>query len=195
MKRLSLLLIIGGIVFFSSCKKEPEACFTFSPTDAVVDEPVNFTDCSENADDYAWDFGDGESGTSANPSHIYTVPGTYTITLNVENKGGTNSITREITVTGNNPNLQDCDQYNYGWVKVHNTHDSNYDIWINGTYKGTVSGYGTSASFQYNTGTSIHVYALQLDGYILYPSEFDAYGTIAECQTITVNYFKPNLYE
>ncbi len=93
----------------------------------------------------------------------------------------------------NNPNLQGCGGGNYGWVKVHNTHDSNYDIWINGTYKGSVSGYGTSASFQYANGTSIHVYALQLDGYLIYPSEFDAYGTIVECQTITTNYYKPTV--
>ena len=195
MKNLLLISLIGAIVFLSSCKKEPEACFTYEPIAALVNEPVNFTDCSENADDYTWDFGDGETGTGANPSHIYIVPGTYTITLNVESKGGTNTSTKQITVTGNNPNLQDCDQYNYGWVRVSNGHDSNYRIYINGVNKGTISGYGTSASFQYNTGTSIHVYALQLDGYLLYPSEFDSYGTISECQTITVNYFKPTLNE
>ncbi len=32
---------------------------------------------------YAWDFGDGNSSTSAQPQHTYTVPGNYTATLTV----------------------------------------------------------------------------------------------------------------
>jgi hypothetical protein len=75
-----------------------------------------------------------------------------------------------------------------GAVKVHNTHDSNYRVTINNVVKGTVSGYGTTAAYEYPDGTSISVYALQLDGYILYPSEFNGYGTIEDGQTITVNF-------
>jgi glucose/arabinose dehydrogenase len=32
---------------------------------------------------YAWDFGDGASSTQANPTHVYTVKGKYTVRLNV----------------------------------------------------------------------------------------------------------------
>lgn len=193
MKNLNYLLFLTAIAFLTSCAKEPEACFDFTPQNAVVNEPVNFTNCSEEADDYEWNFGDGETATGAAASHIYAATGTFTVTLTVENKTGTDQTNKQIIVGGNNPNLDDCDENNYGWVRVSNSHDSNYQIYINGANKGTVSGYGTTASFQYPAGTSIHVYALQLDGYLLYPSEFDAYGTIVECQTITTNYYKPNV--
>lgn len=75
-----------------------------------------------------------------------------------------------------------------GAVKVHNTHDSNYRVTVNGVVKGNVSGFGTTAAYEYPDGTSITVNALQLDGYLLYPSEFNAYGTIESGQTITVNF-------
>ncbi|MBA7671773.1 hypothetical protein ES703_79936 [subsurface metagenome] len=39
---------------------------------------------------YAWDFGDSSTGTGVNPTHVYTVGGTYTVTL-VVNDGKVNS--------------------------------------------------------------------------------------------------------
>ncbi len=37
---------------------------------------------------YAWDFGDGEAGSGVTPSHNYTAPGNYTVTLTVTDDGG-----------------------------------------------------------------------------------------------------------
>ncbi len=37
---------------------------------------------------YAWNFGDGSTGTGPNPSHTYTAPGTYTVMLAVTNTSG-----------------------------------------------------------------------------------------------------------
>jgi len=37
---------------------------------------------------YNWSFGDGSSSTAANPSHIYTVPGMYLVTLNFTTASG-----------------------------------------------------------------------------------------------------------
>jgi PKD repeat protein len=49
--------------------------------------------------DYSWDFGDGQTSTSADPSHIYSVPNTYTVTLRVtDDKGATNMATTSCTV-------------------------------------------------------------------------------------------------
>ncbi len=42
---------------------------------------VNFTNTSSNAKSYFWDFGDGNTTDTPNPTHTYTKPGTYTVQL------------------------------------------------------------------------------------------------------------------
>ncbi|QQR96192.1 MAG: PKD domain-containing protein [Bacteroidota bacterium] len=42
---------------------------------------VNFNNLSTNATTYYWDFGDGSNSIATTPSHVYNVPGDYTITL------------------------------------------------------------------------------------------------------------------
>ena len=53
---------------------------------------VQFTDNSwPRGGNYLWDFGDGGTSTEVNPTHIYPNPGTYTVTLKVENNQGESS--------------------------------------------------------------------------------------------------------
>jgi PKD repeat protein len=47
---------------------------------------------------YRWDFGDGTTGTGANPSHTFTRPGTYTVTLRAANEAGEDTRTMSIVV-------------------------------------------------------------------------------------------------
>jgi len=50
---------------------------------------------------YAWDFGDGSSGSGATPSHTYQNYGTYTVKLTVTDDGGavsTNTASEQITL-------------------------------------------------------------------------------------------------
>ncbi len=54
---------------------------------------VNFTDNSIGGSTYSWNFGDGNTSTSQNPTNIYTSPGTYTVTIIVTNSTGTCSNT------------------------------------------------------------------------------------------------------
>jgi len=50
-------------------------------TDCNAPLTVMFSNLSANATAFLWDFGDGHMSTSINPTHTYTAPGTYTVTL------------------------------------------------------------------------------------------------------------------
>jgi PKD repeat protein len=53
---------------------------------------VTFTDRSTgNPVSWDWNFGDGSRSSAQNPTHIYVVPGTYTVTLTVRNSAGATS--------------------------------------------------------------------------------------------------------
>ncbi len=49
--------------------------------DLQVDPTVTFTNNSQLATDYLWNFGDGATSTDASPTHTYTLPGTYKVGL------------------------------------------------------------------------------------------------------------------
>ncbi|MBT8507611.1 hypothetical protein AZH53_04155 [Methanomicrobiaceae archaeon CYW5] len=81
----------------------PVAAFTADVTTGTAPLAVQFTDASTNSPtSWAWTFGDGASSTAQNPSHSYTDPGTYTVTLKATNAAGTDTETKTgyITVTG-----------------------------------------------------------------------------------------------
>ncbi|WP_374311544.1 PKD domain-containing protein [Microbacterium sp.] len=49
--------------------------------------------------DYAWNFGDGETSTQADPTHVYAAAGTYTVSLTVTDSEGFTSAVATIDVT------------------------------------------------------------------------------------------------
>ncbi|TRZ43495.1 malectin domain-containing carbohydrate-binding protein [Robertkochia solimangrovi] len=52
---------------------------------------------------YLWDFGDGSTSSEANPTHIYETPGTYEVTLTVNDEEPLNDTTEAITIIVNEP--------------------------------------------------------------------------------------------
>src|SRR6185436_6590047 len=61
---------------------------------------VYFTNASNNAGSYVWDFGDGGSSTAANPSHIYTTSGTFDVKLIADGGPcGTDSVIKTAYIT------------------------------------------------------------------------------------------------
>jgi len=61
--------------------------FTADLTEGYAPLTVQFTDISENADTFQWDFGDGTVSDEENPLHTYTEPGAFTVTLTKTVKG------------------------------------------------------------------------------------------------------------
>jgi PKD repeat protein len=76
----------------------PVACFTPSNTTIKVGEEIAFTNCSQKADNYAWDFGDGVNSELENPTHIFNDAGVFSVKLTVSNSQGSAEESVSITV-------------------------------------------------------------------------------------------------
>jgi PKD repeat protein len=70
------------------------ADFAAELTSGVAPLTVSFTNLSSGAINYSWDFGDGNTSVSVNPTNTYTNAGSYTVSLTAVGAGGTNSLTR-----------------------------------------------------------------------------------------------------
>jgi PKD repeat protein/Zn-dependent protease len=69
--------------------------FTASPIQGKIPLAVTFTGVTNTTvSAWRWDFGDGSFSSGQNPSHTYTKPGLYTITLTAGNEFGTGQITK-----------------------------------------------------------------------------------------------------
>jgi PKD repeat protein len=66
------------------------ARFTFSPTNAAINQDVGFNASSSTANNgtYDWDFGDGTKGTGVTVNHQYNRPATFTVVLTVTSDAG-----------------------------------------------------------------------------------------------------------
>ena len=88
-----------------SCRVDPPtADFSFTINGTVV----AFQNNSTNATSSSWNFGDGGSSTATNPTHDYSsVPAgttaTFNVVLTVSNIAGSDSATRQVTVTAPDP--------------------------------------------------------------------------------------------
>jgi PKD repeat protein len=85
----------------------PVAAFGATPAAPTVGTQVQFDGSASNQpggsiSSYAWDFGDGSSGTGATPTHVYSSAGTFPVTLTVTAADGqTAQISHTIQVLGN----------------------------------------------------------------------------------------------
>ncbi|MDY7076097.1 MAG: lamin tail domain-containing protein [Chloroflexota bacterium] len=78
----------------------PTAAFTPSATEVFVDETVTFTNESTGDEplSFLWNFGDGNTSAETSPTHGWTDPGLYTVTLTASNDLGDDSASIEILV-------------------------------------------------------------------------------------------------
>lgn len=63
-----------------------------------VDEDVLFVGATSDEVSHTWDFGDGTTSTDLEPTHSYSTPGTYTVTLTVDDGNCTSTTTLDIFV-------------------------------------------------------------------------------------------------
>jgi len=131
--------------FFSIVLSKPTANFTYS-SNACVDASMNFISTSVFADgtitNWAWDFGDNTTSNEQNPSHIFTKPGTYEVTLKVtSNQGSKGSISKNITIN-NKPkvdfisnSISGCSPFPVSFSDQSVTDDGSQYLWDFGDFK------------------------------------------------------------
>ncbi len=78
------------------------AAFNPSNTTVAAQTQLAFTNTSQNANTFNWNFGDGTASSLVSPVHTYSLPGVYTVELTATNTTGcTATTTQAITVTSN----------------------------------------------------------------------------------------------
>ncbi|MBK8135454.1 MAG: PKD domain-containing protein [Chloroflexi bacterium] len=145
---------------------------------------VQFTDRSTgNITDYRWDFGDGTTSNERSPRHVFTVQGTYNISLRVRGPGGTGRAFSVVTVSNPqvNPPVANFTPLNTG---------GNAPLGIQ--FTDTSTGQVTSRLWEFGDGTTstdqnpIHQFASP-GSYSVRLTVSGPGGTASQVGTVTVN--------
>jgi len=74
-------------------ENRPPKAVISGPTSGLVGETLSFSGANSTDEDgrivsYAWDFGDGATGSGVSATHVYNAAGSYKVTLTVTDDGG-----------------------------------------------------------------------------------------------------------
>lgn len=131
--------------------------------DAAVDcdgLSVDFSNTSTVTFGYLYDFGDGTTSTETNPTHVYSSPGTYTVTLSlIYEQDCVASFTREVTtfdavlVADMEISLGDCDN---GSAMLNFTDNTLNATGAGLTYNWTFTGVTPTTSMDANPSVTVN---------------------------------------
>lgn len=103
----------------------PVTSFTFTTMNGVV----TFTNNSEFANSFTWNFGDTNTSTEENPVHIFQESGTYPVELTSTNDCGSITFSQLVTVVVSSVNEQIPDQA----VRIlPNPSNGQFELWLEG---------------------------------------------------------------
>lgn len=111
--KLAVVALFATTLLLNGCKKDDDvtpsvgnvvASFQY---EASLDNylQVSFTNFSQNATSYLWDFGDGNTSTEKDPTHTFAAAGTYDVKLTASDGSG-KSADRTETINITDPNSQ-----------------------------------------------------------------------------------------
>ena len=136
MKKTFLFLFIASLLF-TACKPDIESCFTVTSSDATA---TFSSSCAIEAVTFAWEFGDGGTSIAANPSHTYAASGTYTVTLQVEDKKGRGSTySKDVTIVACSANCVNGQCVNNACVCDAGYEGADCSTAVNAKFSGTYS--------------------------------------------------------
>lgn len=90
------LIVYDNMISWYIGEYDPKANFTYDTSG--VNE-ISFTNSSANATTYYWDFGDGNTSTSNNPTHAYSTTGSYVVSLIANKCDSYDTTTQTINIT------------------------------------------------------------------------------------------------
>jgi len=158
MRNLFLSVFAFSFLLFGCSKDTPStpapvADFSYTGANTTVPAVVQFTNNSTNAISYTWDFGDGATSSATSPSHNYTAGGVFSVKLTATGAGGSNSITKSVTlISAAAPTVS------FTWTKTSTTAPSTV------TFTSTVTN-ATSYLWDFGDGTTdntanpVHTYS------------------------------------
>ncbi|MFD1257798.1 PKD domain-containing protein [Mucilaginibacter terrae] len=119
----ALLLAFALLTVFAACKKQNiKANFTVPKSSYYLTEVVSFSNQSENGKSYTWDFGDGQTSSDENPTHAYSKPGTFIVTLTA----GKSTFTKNVKINIGTASYEINNQFTAGlefvsfWANANN---------------------------------------------------------------------------
>lgn len=176
---ISLELVPAG----TTLNKPPTASFILSCTGLACDfDGTGSSDADGTIATYEWDFGDGNAGTGATPSHTYTTSDAYEVTLTVRDDGGAVSDPEAQSHTATN--LDPTADFAFACTDLACSFDGSKSTDAEGTiasyswdFGDGNTGTGVTASHTYNTGSIYPVRLTVTD---------NAGGTGSQIQNVTV---------
>lgn len=140
----------------AACKKN-EVDFSIEPEAPRAGESVRFGNLSTSGEEWAWSFGDGTTSTLKSPTHIYKMPGKYTVSLKVDNKNAW-KVAKEITV--------------YDTVPTFVASDSVFYIYRDYTFTPNLyNPYNFDVTYEWQSADSLVVEGNILKGYFTVPDD------------------------
>src|SRR4051812_2033959 len=107
-KRNFVLLFFSCLCSYVTLAQTASFTYTMTPANGCAPVNVCFHSTSTgNISTYAWNLGNGTpvSPTNSDPCTIYTVPGSYTVTLQVAGPGGTSQLVSQTIVVHDTPHV------------------------------------------------------------------------------------------
>lgn len=132
----------------------PTASFVFSPTAPVTNQTVSFNATQSSASaghtitSYAWNFGDGTTGTGVTPTHPYATAGSFSVVLVVtDDLGQTGTTTNTVAVSLGPPTAS--------FVFSPTSPGTNQDVFFNASASTAAPGRSiASYAWEFGDGTS-----------------------------------------
>ncbi len=90
------LMVYDSLINWHIGEYDPLANFTY--TISGVNQ-IAFANSSSNATNFYWNFGDGDTSTSENPTHLYLTTGSYIVTLIADKCGISDTSIQTINIT------------------------------------------------------------------------------------------------